>query len=237
MVRGLSEDQPAEQIGDIELRVEVRLDVQEFVQPVVIRRGHLQVPRHLDRLEPDDVGQNIPEPERELRPPADRGKQARPLPAPPRRSPARRVPRSRRQEKPMETRSAKAAAHPHTPLDASFIPAESSPCPGYDCLPCPNLVRKSIFGIHSADTIQRAPRGARSYPRKHQGAPKRPLVPSYSGDDSVPIGLCPVCRPDEHPLFVDRPTIRNVALVLIIPLAPALKRSSSDNAGARGAPV
>ena len=45
MRRRLSEDQAAEEIGNLELRVEVRYDVQKLVQAVVLPRGHLPVSR------------------------------------------------------------------------------------------------------------------------------------------------------------------------------------------------
>ena len=67
VLRRLSEDEAPQEVGYLELRVEVRFHVQEHVETVVLRGGQLPVPGHLDRLEPNDVGHNVPEAERELR--------------------------------------------------------------------------------------------------------------------------------------------------------------------------
>jgi hypothetical protein len=57
VVRRFSEDQAADKIRDVELRVEVRNNVQKTVEPVVLRMGHLAASRHLDRFQPGDVGE------------------------------------------------------------------------------------------------------------------------------------------------------------------------------------
>ena len=210
MMRRLSEDQAAEKIGDLELRVEVRNDVQQFVQAVVLPTGHLPVSRHLDRLEPGDVGQNVPEPERELRPPADGSEQPRRFPdLPAGLRQARRG--SRRHEKPMETRSAKAAAHPHAPLDASFIPAGTSPClvEGHPSLS--GFHHGSGLGRPDVDTIQRARAGRKvvhdTTPRGAEaplGVALRKFLPA--------LRLCPVVRPDEEFLVGDHPAVEGPAV-------------------------
>ena len=113
----------------------------------------------------------------------------------------------------METRSAKAAAHPHAPLDASFIPANLSVTDHQQAF--------SRIGSGVNRGYDTAVPG-RKMSRKHQGAPKRPLVfPGIRGVDSLTSGLCPVDGPDEAAAFwfID-PAVRVVPAVLIFPPAP-----------------
>jgi len=180
VIRRLSQDQSAQKKRNFELRVEIRHDVQESVETVVVQPGHLPISRHLDRLQPGDVGQDIPEPEGVGRARADRGEQPRPLP-------------------PLPTGLRKRSPGEHPPGEPHGNQERQGGCPPP---PAPRGVVHAFRNRSASGTrpppIRRSfpesalrnpprirysggPRGARSSLYAHgkcQGAPKRPLVPS-----------------------------------------------------------
>ena len=168
MRRRLSEDEAPEEVRHLELRVEVRFHVQERVEPVVLRGGHLQVPGHLDRLEPGDVGQDVPEAERELRPPADRGEETRPLlksaliPA----GNARGAVARRNRWKPGARGRLPTPTLPSMPRSSRQEPPHGS----YTVIkPYQVLIMESVAGVKHVVTIQRANVVRKSVSRTHQG--------------------------------------------------------------------
>jgi len=71
---------PAEKIRDHKVRIEANDRGEKIGETVVIVTGHLPVPGNLHRLQPRDVSEEVPEPESELRPPADRLEQGGTIP-------------------------------------------------------------------------------------------------------------------------------------------------------------
>jgi len=77
MIRGIPKDQASQEVRNRESRIEAVYRLDQDVEPIVVGAGHAKGTRHLNRFQPFQIGEQVPETECKRRPAADFQEQSR----------------------------------------------------------------------------------------------------------------------------------------------------------------